>query len=80
MRLSRLLPSEPVRLRQDFAVEKETSPFNAGGFVDSDKLKAYMQGQPATRFLSHGRYSEALLKNDAAVLEGQYRANGYRHV
>jgi outer membrane protein insertion porin family len=49
-------------------------------FLDTAKLKSYMQIQPATRFLSHGRYSEALLKSDVAVLEGQYRANGYRQV
>lgn len=49
-------------------------------FMDTAKLKTYMQIQPATRFLSHGRYSAALLKSDVAVLEGQYRANGFRQV
>ncbi len=49
-------------------------------FLDTAKLKSYMQIQPATRFLSHGRYSEALLKSDVATIEGQYRANGFRQV
>jgi outer membrane protein assembly complex protein YaeT len=49
-------------------------------FLDTAKLRSYMQVQPAGRFLSNGRYSGALLKNDVAVLEGQYRANGYRQV
>jgi outer membrane protein insertion porin family len=48
-------------------------------FLDTATLKAYMQVQPATRF-SNGRYSEALLKRDVSVLEGQYRTNGYRQV
>ena len=49
-------------------------------FLNTAALKSYMQVQPATRFLSNGRYSEALLKSDVAVLEGQYRANGFRQV
>jgi outer membrane protein assembly complex protein YaeT len=49
-------------------------------FLDTAKLKSYMQVQPATRFLSNGRYSEALLKSDVSVLEGLYRANGYSQV
>jgi outer membrane protein insertion porin family len=49
-------------------------------FLDTAKLKSYMQIQPATLFVSHGRYSEALLKSDVAVLEAQYRANGFQQV
>jgi outer membrane protein insertion porin family len=49
-------------------------------FLDTAKLKSYMQVQPAGRFFFPGRYSGALLKSDVAVLEGQYRANGYRQV
>ena len=49
-------------------------------FLDTAKLKSYMQVQPAGRFFYHGRYSGELLKNDVAVLEAQYRANGYRQV
>jgi len=49
-------------------------------FLDVAKLKSYMQIQPASRFLSHGRFSAALLRNDVAVLEQQYRANGFRQV
>jgi outer membrane protein insertion porin family len=49
-------------------------------FLDTAKLRSYMQVQPAGRFFYHGRYSGELLKNDVAVLEAQYRANGYRQV
>ena len=49
-------------------------------FLDTSKLRSYLQIQPASRFLSHGRYSEALLKNDVATLERLYRASGFRQV
>ena len=49
-------------------------------FLDVRALKSRMQVQPATRFLSHGRYSEALLRSDVATLEALYRSNGFREV
>jgi outer membrane protein insertion porin family len=49
-------------------------------FLDTASLRSRMQIQPATRFLSHGRYSGALLRNDVAVLEALYRSNGFRQV
>ena len=49
-------------------------------FLDTSTLRSYLQVQPATRFLSHGRYSEALLRNDVGTLEGLYRSNGFRAV
>ncbi|MGA2102294.1 MAG: POTRA domain-containing protein, partial [Candidatus Sulfotelmatobacter sp.] len=49
-------------------------------FLDTPKLKSYLQIQPAQRFLSHGRYSQTLLKSDVATLEGLYRSNGFREV
>jgi outer membrane protein insertion porin family len=49
-------------------------------FLDTAKLKSYLQIQSAHRFLSHGRYSEALLKSDVATLEGLYKSNGFRQV
>ncbi|MBZ5678801.1 MAG: BamA/TamA family outer membrane protein [Acidobacteriia bacterium] len=49
-------------------------------FLDTVALKARMQVQPASRFLSHGRYSGSLLRNDVSVLEALYRANGFRQV
>jgi outer membrane protein insertion porin family len=48
-------------------------------FLDTAKLRSYLQIEPATRF-NHGRYSEALLKSDAATLEGLYKSNGFRDV
>lgn len=49
-------------------------------FLDTAKLRSYLQMQPATPFLSHGRYSGNLLKGDVATLEGLYRASGFREV
>ena len=49
-------------------------------FLDTAKLRSYLQIQPTSRLLSHGRYSEALLKSDVATLEGLYRASGFRQV
>jgi len=49
-------------------------------FLDTAKLRSYLQIQATRRFLSHGRYSEALLKSDVATLEGLYRSSGFRAV
>ena len=49
-------------------------------FLDTAKLRSYLQIQPASRLLSHGRYSEALLKSDVATLEALYRSSGFRQV
>ena len=49
-------------------------------FMDVRALKSRMQVQPAGRFISHGRYSEALLRSDVATLEALYRSNGFREV
>ena len=49
-------------------------------FLDTAKLRSYLQIQPASRFVSHGRYSEDLLKSDVATLEGLYRSSGFRQV
>jgi outer membrane protein insertion porin family len=49
-------------------------------FLDTAKLRSYLQIQPTTRLLSHGRYSETLLKSDVSTLEGLYRSSGFRQV
>ena len=49
-------------------------------FMDTAKLRSYLQIQPAKRLSGHGRYSETLLKNDVATLEGLYRSSGFRQV
>lgn len=49
-------------------------------FLDTAKLRSYLQIQTARRLLTHGKYSESLLRNDVATLEGLYRANGFQHV
>src|SRR5215469_16686427 len=48
-------------------------------FLDTAKLRSYLQIQSATR-LSRGRFSEALLRSDVATLQGLYKANGFRQV
>lgn len=47
-------------------------------FLDTAKLKSYLQIQPATTFESHGRYSDVLLRADVATLESLYKSNGFR--
>ena len=49
-------------------------------FMDTKALLARMEIQPATRLLTHGRYSGALLESDVAAIEGLYRSNGFRQV
>jgi len=49
-------------------------------FLDTARLLSYLQIQATRRFLSHGRYSEALLKSDVATLEGLYKSSGFRAV
>ena len=49
-------------------------------FLDTGKLRSYLQIQPATRFSPHGRFSAGLLQADASTLEGLYRSNGFRQV
>jgi outer membrane protein insertion porin family len=41
-------------------------------------LRSRIQIQPSGRFFSHGRYSGALLKSDAASLQALYVSNGFR--
>jgi outer membrane protein insertion porin family len=48
-------------------------------FMDTAKLRSYLQVTPATR-TTHGKFSGDMLKNDAATLEGLYRSNGFRQV
>jgi outer membrane protein insertion porin family len=49
-------------------------------FLDTAKLRSYLQIQPGSSVLTHGQYSSALLKSDVATLEGLYRSNGFRDV
>ncbi len=46
----------------------------------TDKLRPRMQVQPAGRWFSHGRFSQALLNNDVSALEELYRSNGFQQV
>lgn len=49
-------------------------------FLDTPKLRSYLQIQRATQFVSHGRFSDSLLASDVATLEGLYKSNGFRSV
>src|ERR1700758_1017129 len=49
-------------------------------YFDQEALRTRMQVQPATRFLTHGRYSQSLLASDINGLQELYRANGFRQV
>jgi outer membrane protein insertion porin family len=47
-------------------------------YFSRQMIRLRLQIQPSGRFLSHGRYSGALLKNDVAGLEALYVSNGFR--
>ncbi len=49
-------------------------------FLDTAKLRSYLQIQSAHRFLSHGKFSETMLKNDVTTLENLYHSNGFHQV
>jgi outer membrane protein insertion porin family len=49
-------------------------------YFDQEALRSRMQVQPATRLLSHGRFSQALLASDSNGLQELYRANGFRQI
>lgn len=49
-------------------------------YFDQEALRSRMQVQPATRFLTHGRYSQSLLASDLNGLQDLYRANGFRQI
>jgi outer membrane protein insertion porin family len=49
-------------------------------FLDTAKLRSYLQIRQASRFASHGRYSADLLKSDVATLEALYHSSGFRQV
>src|ERR1700722_12440178 len=47
-------------------------------YFSTPLLRQRLQIQPAGRFFSPGRYSEALLKNDVAGFQALYLSNGFR--
>jgi outer membrane protein assembly complex protein YaeT len=47
-------------------------------YFSTHQIRQRLQIQPAGRFFSPGRYSEALLKNDAATIQALYVSNGFR--
>lgn len=49
-------------------------------YFRGEDLRAGMQVQEATLLLSHGRYSEAMLRSDVREIENKYRANGFAQV
>jgi outer membrane protein insertion porin family len=49
-------------------------------YFDQQALRSRMQVQPATRLLTRGRYSQALLAGDITGLQDLYRANGFRQI
>ena len=47
-------------------------------YFSTKMLRLRLQIQPASKFISHGRYSGALLKTDVASLQALYVSNGFR--
>lgn len=51
--------------------------FTGNKYFRTEELRPGMQVQEATLLLTHGRYSEALLRSDVRDIENKYRANGF---
>lgn len=49
-------------------------------YFREEDLRADMQVQEASILLSHGRYSDALLRSDVRDIENQYKANGFADI
>lgn len=49
-------------------------------YFRDEALRPDMQVQAATLLLSHGRYSDALLRSDVRDIENKYKANGFADV
>ncbi|HMK22589.1 MAG TPA: BamA/TamA family outer membrane protein, partial [Terriglobales bacterium] len=49
-------------------------------YFDQQALRSRMQVQPATRLLTRGRFSQALLASDISGLQDLYRANGFPQI
>src|SRR5215469_9311552 len=49
-------------------------------YFDQEAFRSRMQVQPATRFVTHGRFSQSLLASDINGLQELYRANGFRSI
>jgi len=56
----------------------EITGITSKSYFRMEEIRSRLQIQPATRFLSHGRYSGVLLKSDVATLQALYRYNGFR--
>jgi outer membrane protein insertion porin family len=54
--------------------------FSGNKVFEDEQLRGVMQEQVAGRFLSHGRYSEALLAADVNSVRDLYRSNGFQEV
>jgi outer membrane protein insertion porin family len=49
-------------------------------YFRTDLLRPRLQVQAASRWFTHGRYTQALLANDVRGLENLYKANGFQNV
>jgi outer membrane protein assembly complex protein YaeT len=47
-------------------------------FFEAELVRGTMLCQPGGRFISHGRYSDALLTEDVRSIQDMYRSNGFR--
>lgn len=49
-------------------------------YFDEDTLRERMLMQPASWYMLHGRFSQALLQHDVEAIQGLYQANGFQQV
>ncbi len=78
--------SDPKTLRVIYQIDPgpvhklELIEFTGNKYFPTAMLRLRLQIQPSGRFVSHGRYSGALLKSDVSGLQALYVSNGFRQV
>jgi outer membrane protein insertion porin family len=76
--------SDPETLRVVYQIDPgpvhklEVIEITGNKYFLTAMLRARLEIQPTGKFLSHGRYSGALLKNDVSGLQALYVSNGFR--
>jgi len=78
--------SDPQTLRVTYQIDPgpvhklELIEITGNKYFPTAMLRSRLEIESAGKFLSHGRYSGALLKNDVSGLKALYVSNGFRQV
>jgi len=58
----------------------ESVTISGNKYFDRETIRERLQAVPATLLVPHGRFSQAILARDVAVMEQLYRSNGFQQV